>query len=108
MPHKIGAAVCSKIKPFFTPPHPKALHSILHAMLCSGDPQERSEAVQRMAKLEREGDEGTQLGGGGVRPPWTPAVNTSADKLAELIDWTEGLRTLSPVLQSSQSLGLRD
>ena len=47
------------------------------------------------------GDGNTQLGGGDVRPPRTPATNTSADKLAELIDWTEGLRTLSAVLQPS-------
>ena len=58
-------------------------------MLCSGDEQERNEAAQRIAKLEREGDEETQLADGGVRPPWTPAINTGAVKLAEQIDCTE-------------------
>ena len=76
----------NKKKHFFTPPHPKA---VLHAMLCSGDEQERNETAQRMVKLDREGDEETQLGDGGVRPPRAPAINTSTDKLAELIDCTE-------------------
>ena len=58
-------------------------------MLCSGDEQERNEAVQRMVKLDREENEETQLGDGGVRPPRAPAINTSADQLAELIDCTE-------------------
>ena len=55
------------------------------------------------------GDGNTQLGGGDVRPPRTPATNTSADKLAELIDWTEGLRSADTQCSpSTQSLGLRD
>ena len=48
-------------------------------------------------------------GGGDVRPPRTPATNASADKLAELIDWTEGLRSADTQCSpSTQSLGLRD
>ena len=76
-------------------------------MLCRGDEQESqsSEAVRRIVKVRREGDEETLLGDGG-RPPTPPTINARADKLAELIDWAEGLPTLSPVLQSSQSVGL--
>lgn len=65
--------------------------SVLQAMLCSEEEHERREAVEKILKIRGEGDETKQLGDNRVRPRKTPAINTEATTLSQLIDWTSGV-----------------
>lgn len=65
--------------------------SVLQAMLCSEEEQERRDAVEMILKIRGEGDEMTQLGDNRVRPRKTPTINTEATTLAQLIDWSSGV-----------------
>ena len=61
---------------------------VLQTLLCSEDEDERSFAVEKILELRRkEGDE--DQGDSSVRPRRTPAVNTKASCLRELIEWTD-------------------
>lgn len=60
---------------------------VLQAMLCSDEEKERIEAVQTVMKIRGDGDDTVQIGDSCVRPRRTPAINTDALTLSELIDW---------------------
>ena len=63
--------------------------AILQTMLCSDNTEERKFAVDKIIQLRGEGDEEIQLGNSSVRPRKTPIVNTDAESLAEMIDWSK-------------------
>ena len=63
--------------------------SILQAMLCSDDKEERKEAVDKILTLRGSVDDEAQIGDRSPRPRRNPLINLQAETLSELIDWTD-------------------
>ena len=65
--------------------------SVLQAMLCSQEAGERIDAVEKILNIRGTGDETTQVGDSSVRSRKTPAINSDATTLSQLIDWTSAV-----------------